>query len=167
MEHELLRANAADINARLGPLELIVELGPGSGGKLAALLRHRTRKTVSVQLVDVSTEALDQASRTLASERGVSVQLRRQTYGEGLMRLARSRHRGTTLVVFLGSNIGNFDAASADALLRGMRAAVRTGGAILLGTDFVKPESELLRAYDDPLGVTAAFNRNLLVRINR
>ncbi len=74
---------------------------------------------------------------------------------------------GRTLVVFLGSNIGNFDPPGADAFLGGIRASVRPGDALLLGADLVKPEAELLLAYDDPLGVTAAFNRNLLVRVNR
>jgi uncharacterized SAM-dependent methyltransferase len=74
---------------------------------------------------------------------------------------------GRSLVVFLGSNLGNFDPPGADAFLRGVRTAVRLGDALLLGTDLVKPKSELLLAYDDPLGVTAAFNRNLLVRVNR
>ena len=70
-------------------------------------------------------------------------------------------------MVFLGSNIGNFDPPGTDALLRSVRAALGAGDALLLGTDLVKPEAELLLAYDDPLGVTAAFNRNLLVRVNR
>jgi uncharacterized SAM-dependent methyltransferase len=70
-------------------------------------------------------------------------------------------------VVFLGSNIGNFDPPAADAFLRGVRDALGAGGALLLGTDLVKPEADLLLAYDDPLGVTAAFNLNLLVHVNR
>ena len=80
------------------------------------------------------------------------------------------RHRrdaGATLTLFLGSNIGNFDPPGADAFLRSIRAALTRGDAFLLGADLVKPEAELRLAYDDPLGVTAAFNRNLLVRINR
>jgi uncharacterized SAM-dependent methyltransferase len=71
------------------------------------------------------------------------------------------------LTLFLGSNIGNFDPPGADEFLLGVRASLASGDSLLLGTDLVKPERELLLAYDDPLGVTAAFNRNLLVRINR
>jgi L-histidine Nalpha-methyltransferase len=71
------------------------------------------------------------------------------------------------LVLLLGSNIGNFDAPAADEFLQRIRAAIAPGDSLLLGADLVKPERELLLAYDDPLGVTAAFNRNLLVRINR
>jgi L-histidine N-alpha-methyltransferase len=69
-------------------------------------------------------------------------------------------------VLFLGSNIGNFDPPQAAALLRNIRAALRPGDTLLLGLDLVKPEAVLQLAYDDPLGVTAAFNKNLLTRLN-
>jgi len=70
-------------------------------------------------------------------------------------------------VLFLGSNIGNFDRPVAASLLRSIRHAVQPGSALLLGADLVKPRQTLVLAYDDPLGVTSAFNKNLLVRINR
>jgi uncharacterized SAM-dependent methyltransferase len=89
-------------------------------------------------------------------------------YEEGLARIAsRPRAGGRALVLFLGSNIGNFDPPGAAAFLRGIRSSLTDGDALLLGTDLVKSEREIVLAYDDPLGVTAAFNRNLLVRINR
>jgi L-histidine Nalpha-methyltransferase len=71
------------------------------------------------------------------------------------------------LVLLLGSNIGNFDPPAAHGFLRAIRSALLPGDALLLGADLVKPVAELQLAYDDPLGVTAAFNRNLVVRINR
>ena len=71
------------------------------------------------------------------------------------------------LVLLLGSNIGNFDTPAAAAFLACIRSALAPGDLLLLGADLVKPEAELQLAYDDPLGVTAAFNLNLLVRINR
>jgi uncharacterized SAM-dependent methyltransferase len=71
------------------------------------------------------------------------------------------------LVLLLGSNIGNFDPPAAARFLDGIRRALDPGDLLLLGADLVKPERDLLLAYDDPLGVTAAFNKNLLVRINR
>jgi uncharacterized SAM-dependent methyltransferase len=74
---------------------------------------------------------------------------------------------GRALVLFLGSNIGNFDPPGAEELLRRVRSTLRPGDALLLGTDLIKPERDLQLAYDDPLGVTAAFNKNLLVRANR
>ena len=88
-------------------------------------------------------------------------------YEQGLMRAIERRPQDASLVVlFLGSNIGNFTPEAAHDLLTRIRRSLRPGDALLLGTDLVKPERELLLAYDDPLRVTAAFNRNLLRRIN-
>src|SRR5207253_9907086 len=70
-------------------------------------------------------------------------------------------------VLFLGSTIGNFDRDAGDAFLREMRAILQPGDALLLGTDLEKSVEVQLLAYDDPAGVTAAFNLNLLARINR
>ncbi|HVE85629.1 MAG TPA: L-histidine N(alpha)-methyltransferase, partial [Myxococcales bacterium] len=74
---------------------------------------------------------------------------------------------GRKLVLFIGSSVGNFDAAEAVELLAGWRAALRPGDALLLGTDLRKDASLLVPAYDDAQGVTARFNKNLLARINR
>jgi uncharacterized SAM-dependent methyltransferase len=87
------------------------------------------------------------------------------TYEEGLLALPGDRV-GPTLVAFLGSNIGNFDPPGAAAFLREIRAALEPHDYLLLGVDLVKPEQDLLLAYDDPLGLTAAFNKNLLLRLN-
>src|ERR1700674_3785768 len=150
------------------PLTL-VELGCGSGEKIAMLaeeLRSGLRR-VSVHLIDISPVALELSERTLGRLRHVSVVGHRATYEEGLRRAALQRAEGSAmLVLFLGSNIGNFDPPAAHEFLAGIRAALAPGDALLLGADLVKPEAELLLAYDDPLGVTAAFNKNLLVRIN-
>jgi uncharacterized SAM-dependent methyltransferase len=89
------------------------------------------------------------------------------SYEHGLEELARARAAaGSRLVLFLGSNVGNFDPAGRARFLSRMRAALRPGDGLLLGADLVKPEAELVLAYDDPLGVTAAFNKNLLARVN-
>ena len=94
--------------------------------------------------------------------------LHQASYQQGLISLSSSSDRRTrTLMLFLGSNLGNFDRPDAEVFLQSARAALLPGDAFLIGTDLVKPERELLLAYDDPLGVTAAFNRNLLVRVNR
>jgi L-histidine Nalpha-methyltransferase len=168
IEQQLLDTHAADVFDRLGPVSTIVELGPGSGEKLLTLVSGRVQSDIVVHLVDVSAEALEQATRTLAGTFDVRVITHQATYEAGLAAVdARGRAEGKSLVLFLGSNIGNFDPAGADTLLRGVRRTIRHGDALLLGADLVKPESELLLAYDDPLGVTAAFNRNLLVRLNR
>ena len=71
------------------------------------------------------------------------------------------------LVLYIGSSIGNFEPREAALLLRRMRAGLSTGDGLLLGVDLVKDEATLLAAYDDAAGVTAAFNRNILVRLNR
>ena len=81
--------------------------------------------------------------------------------------VAARRDGSTMLVLLLGSNIGNFDQPAAAGFLNRIRATLDPDDLLLLGADLVKPERELLLAYDDPLGVTAAFNKNLLVRINR
>jgi dimethylhistidine N-methyltransferase len=168
VEQSLLSTHAASIFSRLPPISTVVELGPGSGEKLATLMAARPERDVTVHLVDVSPAALDQATSVLAERSSLTVVAHQATYEAGLSAVGRSSAgAGQTLVVFLGSNIGNFDPPATDVFLRGARAALGHGDALLLGTDLVKPEPELLLAYDDPLGVTAAFNRNLLVRVNR
>jgi uncharacterized SAM-dependent methyltransferase len=119
-----------------------------------------------VHLVDVSPSALAIAERTIGSLGNVQPIGHQATYDSGL-RTAMRQRTGRTLVAFLGSNIGNFDPPGASAFLQNIRAEVEKGDIVLLGVDLVKANERLLAAYDDPLGVTAAFNRNLLVRINR
>lgn len=160
-------------NEMVAPLEdpvTLLELGCGSGEKVALLaeaLRTRRRR-VAVHLIDISPTALELSERTLGALEHVSVVGHRATYEEGLRRAARERPvHGGLLVLFLGSNIGNFDPPAAREFLAEIRQALRPGDGLLLGTDLVKPVEELLLAYDDPLGVTSAFNKNLLVRMNR
>jgi L-histidine Nalpha-methyltransferase len=167
VERRLLASHSAVINGVVGPISAAAELGPGSGEKLATLLSARRRHNIRVFLIDVSAEALEQATRTLSAVNGLDISALQTTYEEGLSDLDLSASPAGALVAFLGSNIGNFDREVADALLRAIRGTLRRGGFVLLGTDLVKPEAELRQAYDDPLGVTAAFNRNILVRINR
>ena len=169
-EQRLLRAYASDVFTRVQPLSTIVELGPGNGQKLHTLIENGESRParLDVHLIDVSRDALARSAEKLAGLDGVRTIAHETRYESGLAAVAqRTRTAGRTLVLFLGSNLGNFDPPAADAFLRAIRAAMVQGDALLLGADLVKPERELLRAYDDPLGVTAAFNLNLLVRINR
>jgi uncharacterized SAM-dependent methyltransferase len=86
----------------------------------------------------------------------------------GLRQAICARRAGQSmLVLFLGSTIGNFERAAAQDFLTEVRACLMPGDALLLGADLIKPLARMLLAYDDPTGVTAAFNRNLLARINR
>jgi len=165
----LLARHGREIFDRLPDLSRIVELGSGNGEKLTTLLESRPvdRVPPEVHLIDVSAAALATSARTIGTVESVRIVSRRATYETGLDQIRRERRPpGATLALFLGSNIGNFDPPGADAFVRAIRGALTRGDALLLGADLVKPESDLLLAYDDPLGVTAAFNRNLLVRIN-
>jgi len=152
----------------LAGVRSLVELGPGNGEKLAALLDHApgTLDGTAVHLVDLSAAALAAACRTLERFGGVSLSSHLATFEEGLAAAAPAAP-GPRVVLFLGSNIGNLDAAASSRFLAGVRRRLAPGDRLLLGADLVKPERELLLAYDDPLGVTAAFDRNLLARLNR
>ena len=167
-EHELLSRHAREVFASLAGLSALIELGPGNGEKLVTLLESPARGPLAVHLVDVSPHALAAATSALNIYPDLSVVAHRATYEAGLVDAARDRRAGgQALVLFLGSNIGNFDPPDADEFLHGVHAALMPGDALLLGADLLKPEGELLLAYDDPLGVTAAFNKNLLARANR
>ncbi|HEU4517014.1 MAG TPA: L-histidine N(alpha)-methyltransferase [Steroidobacteraceae bacterium] len=168
-EMRLLVRFAPRIWSAVLPLDRIIELGAGDGRKLAALLSGRPAGLAPqrVDLVDISPAALESAARAAAAVDATRVVQHHATYENGLEAASGAGPRGRALVLFLGSNIGNFNPPSADALLGDFAHALRPGDALLLGADLVKPEGELLLAYDDPLGVTAAFNLNLLVRLNR
>ena len=173
-EQRLLEDRAARIVGRICPqpatAPLIVELGCGSGEKIVILAEalQASGRRGRVHLIDISRQALEQSERTLGRLRHISVVGHRDTYEAGLRTAARARDDDhPMLVLLLGSNIGNFDEPAAHDFLRSIRGALAPGDWLLLGADLVKPERDLVLAYDDPLGVTAAFNRNLLVRINR
>jgi dimethylhistidine N-methyltransferase len=153
-----------------GGLFDLVELGSGCGEKVAVLARalQGREEPLGIHLVDISAKALELSRSTLSRLEHVIVAGHCAPYEAGLRALAAERRSGggARLVLFLGSNIGNFDPGAAAALLGEIRAALRPGDGLLLGADLVRSEAELLLAYDDPLGVTAAFNKNLLLRIN-
>jgi len=167
-EARLLVSHRDEIFEHCGAVPTVVELGSGSGEKLRALLQASTRRDpTTAHLIDVSPAALATARASLGQISAVQVVAHEAEYEDGLEHYARQRHAsGTALALFLGSNIGNFDRPGAAALLASLRRALVAGDWLLLGADLVKPKPRLLLAYDDPLGVTAAFNRNLLVRIN-
>ena len=150
--------------------DTIVELGGGNGEKLVTLVEagRRGATSLDLHLIDVSAQALSTSARLLSALGRVRVVTHEAPYEIGLEEVRRERFgAGRMLALFLGSNIGNFDPPGAGAFLRGIRSALVRSDVFLIGADLVKPERDLLLAYDDPLGVTAAFNRNLLVRINR
>jgi len=166
-ERHLLGVHAPEI---LGHgFTTLVELGPGNGEKLATLIDgSHADGPLTAHLVDISRAALETAARTLDGRPMLTVVPHCTTYEQGLSDVRREvRAGGRTLALLLGSNIGNFDPPGSAEFLQKIRATLAAGDSLLLGADLVKPEQELLVAYDDPLGVTAAFNRNLLVRVNR
>jgi L-histidine N-alpha-methyltransferase len=150
-----------------GGFHRIAELGSGSGRKARILLEAMgSANGLVYHPIDLSPAALDACQRTL---RGVvDVRPLEAGFFAGLDAVAADRRSGEKLLVlFLGSTIGNFDSVSALDFLRQVRARLQDGDALLIGFDLVKPRAQLLAAYDDPTGVTAAFNVNLLGRINR
>jgi len=166
-ESSLLARYARDILRPLARPVSLAELGCGSGEKIALLVSAAGERFPQIQLVDVSQAALDMARYRLQAIGMRAVLTHHVPYEQGLVRAAQQRPRdGSLVVLFLGSNIGNFAPPVARGLLAHIRRVLRPGDALLLGADLVKPERELLLAYDDPLKVTAAFNRNLLRRIN-
>jgi L-histidine Nalpha-methyltransferase len=167
VELRLLQRHAADIGRVLGRCARVVELGGGNGEKLAVFLTHANIPRVHAHLIDLSPAALARSLQVLAGvdSPDLQVTVQQATYEDGL--LALPGHTGhPTLVALFGSNIGNFDLPGAGAFLQLIRSALQVGDYLLLGADLVKPERDLLLAYDDPLGLTAAFNKNLLLRIN-
>jgi L-histidine N-alpha-methyltransferase len=167
-ETEILTRHAGDVVALTGSSE-IAELGPGNGQKTRILLDAALRRHahVTYRPVDISRDALQNLSQQLVSEYDrLSVMASCGDYLHAL-RSRSLRGDGTTLLLFLGSSLGNYDPRSALALMRAIAAALRPGDSVLLGVDLKKSREMLELAYDDPGGVTAAFNRNVLVRINR
>jgi L-histidine N-alpha-methyltransferase len=149
----------------------LVEFGSGSSTKtrhvIDALLRRQ--KSLRYIPIDISTAALEAGAHALLeSYPELRVEAYAGDYDAALARLQRdAATRGRTLALFLGSNIGNFDRAEAENFLRRVRRVLDAGDALLVGADLKKDAATLEAAYDDPLGVTAAFNLNLLARINR
>jgi L-histidine N-alpha-methyltransferase len=171
-ERGLLRNHAEAIVTATGsdyfrPLRLL-ELGAGTAAKTGILLEAATRlrSEVSYLPVDVSSDALDSACDNIGCLcPGVRLEPMVANYVTHPPKL--DWFRGTTLAMYIGSSIGNFSPQEARVILRNLRSELRAGDALLLGTDMVKDEATLVRAYDDASGVTAAFNLNLLHRLNR
>jgi len=151
-----------------GPV-VVAELGSGSGQKTRWLLEALARRQrVNYYPIDISSSALFRCQQELGQLDMVSLVGFESAYLDGLHRVAERRREGESLLVlFLGSTIGNFDRPAGDQFLREVRGILCEGDALLLATDLEKPVPVLKLAYDDPIGATAAFNMNLLARINR
>jgi L-histidine N-alpha-methyltransferase len=165
----MLKAYAGEIvNQVPGPV-VVAELGSGSGQQTRWVLEALARRQrVNYYPIDISGSALNRCQQELGQIDMVSIVGFERAYLDGLQEVAARRREGERLfVLFLGSTIGNFDRPAGDQFLREVRSILREGDALLLATDLEKPVPRLILAYDDPAGVTAAFNKNLLARINR
>ena len=169
-ERGILRDHAAEMAAAIGPGAALVEYGSGSSDKTRVLLdalRAAPGGLAAYIPVDISPDALDAAARALGAEySGLVVRPVVADYTQPFT-LPDVRPRERRVVFFPGSTVGNFTPAETDAFLRHVAAVVGPGGALLVGADQRKGAAVLRLAYDDPEGVTAAFNLNLLARMNR
>jgi len=169
-DERLLRRYSDDIAERVvaGPVA-IAELGSGSGKKTRWLLEAFCRRQrTSYYPVEISHSALVMCERELSDIDAISIVGFEREYLDGLLEVAAFRKSGEQLLVlFLGSTIGNFDRPAGVKFLSDVRCILEPGDSLLLGTDLEKSSPQLLRAYSDELGVTAAFNLNLLARVNR
>jgi len=168
-DERLLRRHASDIVDRLAGPVAVVELGSGSGKKTRWVLEALCRRQRTFYYpVEISRTALAMCERELRDIDSVSILGFEREYLDGLLEVAAHRNDGQhLLVLFLGSTIGNFDRPAGVKFLAEVRRILEPGDSLLLGTDLEKPSTQVLAAYDDELGVTAAFNLNLLARINR
>jgi dimethylhistidine N-methyltransferase len=164
----LLRRWAYDIVEQLSRPVIVAELGSGSGKKTRWILEALCRQQrTSYCPIEISRAALAACERELGDIDSISIVGFEREYLDGLLEVAAQRKPGHHLhVLFLGSTIGNFDRPAGVQFLREVRRILSLGDSLLLGTDLEKPVHQLLQAYDDPLGVTAAFNLNLLSRVN-
>ncbi|HVO57783.1 MAG TPA: L-histidine N(alpha)-methyltransferase [Dongiaceae bacterium] len=175
-EYGLTRADARLLQRYSGELfehvplpTHVAELGSGSGKKTRHILEAISRcQRTFYYPIEISAAALAACEKELGQMDFVSLVGYEKPYLEGLRAVAARRKQGEHLcVLFLGSTIGNFDRPAADDFLRQVRGALEPGDSLILGTDLVKDVATQILAYDDPIGVTAAFNLNLLARINR
>jgi dimethylhistidine N-methyltransferase len=168
-DERLLERHASDIVRYIPAQTMVSELGSGSGRKtrwiLSALREHGP---FPYYPIEISRAALASCESELRDIESVSIVGVEREYLEGLREVARLRpERAHLFVLFLGSTVGNFDSGADARFLREVRRILEPGDSLLLGTDLLKPRQVMLDAYDDPQGVTASFNLNLLGRINR
>jgi dimethylhistidine N-methyltransferase len=169
-ENEIIERYADEIVNAIAGEKTLLEMGSGSASKtrliIEALLKQQPR--LLFMPVDISASALESSSRILLqSFPRLRIEAYAAEYFDALAVLSERQPRGRTLALFLGSNISNFGREEAPKFLRALRRVLKTGDALLLGADLRKDRSVLEPAYDDALGLTAAFNLNLLSRVNR
>ena len=169
LEMEIFNERKSDIVACLSSETLdVVELGAGDGHKTKVLLEEMVNQKRKVQFfpIDISEKALKELLKNVAPGKNLSVQPVVGEYFEGLEQV-KKRSQSKKLILFLGSNIGNFGPEERVNFFRSLQKTMNPGDMILIGFDLKKDVRKLQDAYDDPNKVTAKFNLNLLKRINR
>ena len=166
----LLRGHVKELALRTANHSVVVELGSGSGEKAREILPYlAAERHITYCPIDLSAAALSRCMRDLDDIRNLKIFPIEESYIRGL-RVASNKFRrpGTSmLVLFLGSSIGNFEPDVAESFLKTIRETLQPGDVFFLSADLVKPLDQMLAAYNDSIGLTAAFNLNLLARINR
>jgi dimethylhistidine N-methyltransferase len=168
-EEEILQKYSDQIVAAVDGHKTLVEMGSGSASKTRLIIEALLRRQQGLLFmpVDISASALESSSRILLqSYPRLAIEAYAADYFAGLAELGK-KPRVRTLALFLGSNISNFDLDEALRFLHALRSVLNKGDALLLGADLKKDPAVLEAAYNDALGVTSAFNLNVLARINR
>jgi L-histidine N-alpha-methyltransferase len=169
-EREILSTYAREIAGSIeGPVRLM-ELGSGSSEKTRYLIEALLERQGDLHYlpIDISGSSLEASSLDLLKAYPrLRITAYASDYFTALRAIAEAEATGRTIALFLGSNIGNFDPEEARDFFRAVRDVLRPEDALLVGADLKKSAEVLVPAYDDPLGVTAAFNLNQLARINR
>jgi dimethylhistidine N-methyltransferase len=167
-ERTIFESYAGEILEAAGPALTVIELGAGTASKTCILIEELLRRQSRSLFypIDVSPSALQEAVVQLA-ERFPQLRVNPivADYTGGVEAL--NRISGRKLVLYIGSSIGNFELDESIRMLRRIRRSLRSGDALLLGADFAKSPKILLPAYNDSQGITAAFNKNILARLNR
>ncbi|MFP6646112.1 MAG: L-histidine N(alpha)-methyltransferase [Candidatus Latescibacterota bacterium] len=168
-ERSILEAHADELVAHVGHAVDLVELGSGSASKTRLLVEALLRRHGQLRFipVDISRSILEESSLALVEAYDdLEVFAVAGEYHDGLDFL-KAEGGPPRLILWLGSNVGNFQRPDAVHFLQRLRAAMRPGDRLLIGIDLRKDPAVLLAAYDDAAGITAAFNLNILARINR
>ncbi|MBI4473785.1 MAG: L-histidine N(alpha)-methyltransferase [Acidobacteria bacterium] len=165
----LLEKHSKDFAKLATNASVIVEFGSGNGAKARLVLEAFTKRNpLAYCPIDLSRSALERCRLELAHLDFLEVKPLLTSYFEGLRAAAAFRSPGSSMaVLFLGSSIGNFGPSETEEFCRTVREALLPGDLLLLSTDLEKEVPRMLAAYEDSLGVTAAFNLNVLARINR
>lgn len=170
-ELAIMREHADDMAERIGENARIVEFGSGAGEKIRLLLKALV-KPYSYTPLDISIEILQQSAEQLRTEfpslmvTPVAADYTRPLADLPLFDSANDAKQGRKVVYFPGSTISNFTPTQAEDFLQQIAGLLESDGGLLIGVDTVKSDEILNAAYNDAAGVTAAFNKNLLHRIN-